>query len=80
MAAMLLAELAAQVKAAGQTLHEKLDALYWQYGCHAEIAGLDDACPAREGMARMRTLMARSAQRSAASIWPAWRGRGCATT
>ena len=33
---MLLAELAAKVKAAGQTLHEKLDALYWQYGYHAE--------------------------------------------
>src|SRR5690606_11153967 len=35
-AAMLLAELAAQEKSAGQTLHEKLDALSWQFGCHAE--------------------------------------------
>ena len=43
-AAMLLAELAAQVKAAGQTLHEKLDALFWQYGYHAESQiSVDDA-------------------------------------
>jgi phosphomannomutase len=34
-AAMLMAELAAQCKAAGQTLSEKLDALFWQHGCHA---------------------------------------------
>ncbi len=35
-AAMLLAELAAGLKAAGQTLNDKLDSLYWQYGYHAE--------------------------------------------
>ncbi len=35
-AAMLLAELAATVKAAGQTLHAKFDALYWQFGYHLE--------------------------------------------
>jgi len=35
-AAMLLAELASQVKAASQTLHQKLEALFWQYGYHAE--------------------------------------------
>ena len=35
-AAMLLAEATASWKAAGQTLHEKLDALYWQHGFHGE--------------------------------------------
>ena len=57
-AAMLLAELAAQVKAAGQTLHEKLDSLYWQYGCHAEKQ-VSIAMPGSEGMARIESLMAR---------------------
>ncbi len=56
-AAMLLAELAAQVKAAGQTLHQKLDALYWQYGCHAERQ-VSIAMPGSEGMARIEALMA----------------------
>ena len=35
-ASLLLCELAAKLKAAGQTLHEKLDALFWQHGVHAE--------------------------------------------
>ena len=35
-ASMLLCELAAKLKAAGQTVHEKLDALFWQHGVHAE--------------------------------------------
>ena len=35
-AAMLLAEATACWKAAGQTLHEKLDSLYWQHGFHGE--------------------------------------------
>ncbi len=60
-AAMLLAELAAQVKAAGQTLHQKLDALYWQYGCHAEKQ-VSIAMPGSEGMARIESLMARLRQ------------------
>jgi phosphomannomutase len=57
-AAMLLAELAAQVKAAGQTLHEKLDALYWQYGYHAERQ-LSLTMPGSQGMKDMLALMAR---------------------
>ena len=57
-AAMLLAELAAQVKAAGQTLHQKLDALYWQYGCHAERQ-VSVTMPGSEGMRLMEALMAR---------------------
>lgn len=55
-AAMLLAELAAQTKAAGQTLHEKLDALYWQFGYHAERT-VSKTMPGSEGMARMQSLM-----------------------
>ena len=35
-ASMLLCELAAKLKAAGQTLHEKLDVLFWQHGVHVE--------------------------------------------
>ena len=35
-AAMLFAELAADAKAQGQSLHERLEALYWQHGYHAE--------------------------------------------
>jgi phosphoglucomutase/phosphomannomutase len=55
-AAMLLAELAAQVKAAGQTLHEKLDALFWQYGYHAE-SQVSVMLPGSEGMQQMAALM-----------------------
>ncbi len=55
-AAMLLAELAAQEKSAGQTLHEKLDALYWQFGCHAE-SQISVTLPGSEGMAQMAALM-----------------------
>lgn len=55
-AAMLLAELAAREKAAGRTLHQKLDALYWQHGCHVERL-LNQSLPGSEGMATMRKLM-----------------------
>lgn len=57
-AAMLLAELAAEVKAAGMTLHQKLDALYWQYGYHAERQ-LSITMPGSQGMKDMLLLMAR---------------------
>lgn len=57
-AAMMLAEFAAQVKASGQTLHQKLDSLYWQYGCHAEKQ-VSVTMPGSEGMSRMSALMAR---------------------
>jgi phosphoglucomutase/phosphomannomutase len=60
-AAMLLAELAAQTKAAGQTLHQKLDALYWQYGCHLEKQ-VSVTMPGSEGMSRMAAVMARFRQ------------------
>jgi len=57
LAAMLLCELAAKLKAAGQTLHEKLDALFWQHGVHAERT-LNIQMPGSEGMARMQEVMA----------------------
>jgi phosphoglucomutase/phosphomannomutase len=56
--AMLLAELAAQVKASGQTLHQKLDALFWQYGFHAE-GQLSLTMPGSQGMKDMHSIMAR---------------------
>ncbi len=57
-AAMLLAELAAQAKVAGQSLHDKLDALYWQYGYHTE-SQISVVMPGSDGMRRMAALMAR---------------------
>lgn len=56
-AALLVAELAARAKSAGQTLHEKLDALFWQHGCHVENQ-VSKTMPGSEGMTRMRQLMA----------------------
>lgn len=55
-AAMLLSELAAREKESGRTLHEKLDALFWQHGCHVERL-LNQSLPGSEGMATMRKLM-----------------------
>jgi phosphoglucomutase/phosphomannomutase len=56
-ASMLLCELAARLKAAGQTLHEKLDALFWQHGVHAERT-ISVMMPGSEGMVRMMEVMA----------------------
>jgi phosphoglucomutase/phosphomannomutase len=56
-AAMLMAELAAAVKAEGQTLHQKLEALYWQFGYHGEHL-FTQTMPGSEGMQRMKTVMA----------------------
>jgi phosphoglucomutase/phosphomannomutase len=57
-AAMLMAELAAQIKAVGQSLHEKLDAIYWQYGYHAE-SQISVVMPGSQGMEQMAALMAK---------------------
>jgi phosphomannomutase len=57
-AAMLLAEVAARVKADGKSLHEKLDALYWQHGCHVERQ-MNQSMEGATGMERMKALMAR---------------------
>ena len=55
-ASMLLAELAAKLKAEGLTLHEKLEALFWQHGFHAERL-VTQKMTGSEGMARMKSLM-----------------------
>lgn len=55
-AALFAAGLAAQMKAAGRTLHEKLDDLYWQYGCHLEKT-VSRTLPGSAGMETMRRLM-----------------------
>ena len=57
-AAMLLAELAASCKAKGQTLHEKLDTIFWQFGCHEERQ-VSVTMPGSEGMKNMAELMLR---------------------
>jgi phosphoglucomutase/phosphomannomutase len=57
-ASMLMAELAAVGKANGQSLHEKLDALYWQHGYHAERL-MTQKMEGSEGMALMQRLMAK---------------------
>lgn len=54
---MLLCELAAALKAHKQTLHEKLDSLFWQHGVHVERT-LNVQMPGSEGMARMLEVMA----------------------
>jgi phosphoglucomutase/phosphomannomutase len=51
-----LAELAAQARAAGTSLHEKLDALYWQYGYHGE-SQIAVTMPGSQGMQQMAALM-----------------------
>jgi phosphoglucomutase/phosphomannomutase len=55
-ACMLMAELAAQVRAAGKTLFDRLDALYWQHGYHAE-GQINIFMQGSAGMARMQALM-----------------------
>lgn len=55
-AALLMAELAAKLKARGQTLHEKLDALFWQHGYHLERT-TSVTLPGAEGMTKMVALM-----------------------
>ena len=55
-ACMLMAELAARVKAEGKSLHEKLEALHWQHGYHAERT-INVFMEGAEGMERMKALM-----------------------
>jgi len=66
-ASMLMSELAARVKAAGLSLHDKLDALYWQHGYHAERL-MTQKMPGSEGMARMQALMTRLREQPPAEI------------
>jgi phosphoglucomutase/phosphomannomutase len=55
-ACMLMAELAAQVKASGKTLFDRLEALYWQHGYHGERQ-VNIFMTGSAGMARMQSLM-----------------------
>ena len=53
---MLLAELAARLKAQGQTLAEKLEELFRAHGCHIERT-VSVEMPGAEGMDRMKEVM-----------------------
>lgn len=64
---MLLAELAALVKARGQTLTEKLDELFHRYGYHAEKT-ISVTMPGAEGMDRMTALMTQFREAPPASL------------
>lgn len=66
-ACMLIAELAAQVKAQGQTLHQKLESLYWQHGYHAEKL-LNLTMEGSEGMTKMQQLMSNFRSRPPATL------------
>jgi phosphomannomutase len=55
-ACMLMAELAAELKAIGKTPFDRLRALYWQHGYHAERQ-VNIFMTGSAGMARMQTLM-----------------------
>src|SRR5206468_2388062 len=55
-ACMLMAELAAQVKATGKTLFDRLESLYWQHGYHGERQ-INISMAGSAGMARMQSLM-----------------------
>jgi phosphoglucomutase/phosphomannomutase len=57
-AAMLLAELAAECKAKGLTLHEHLDGLFLKYGCHLERT-VSHTMPGADGLAKMKAVMDR---------------------
>ena len=56
-ASLLLAELAARLKAQGKTLHQQLDELFLRYGCHSE-SQINVQMPGEQGMEAMKTVMA----------------------
>jgi phosphoglucomutase/phosphomannomutase len=57
-AAMLLAELAAECKLEGRTLHEQLDQLFLKYGYHLERT-ISNTLPGADGLAKMQQTMQR---------------------
>jgi phosphoglucomutase/phosphomannomutase len=57
-ASMLLAELAARLKAEGKTLAEALDELFLRHGCHGE-GQINVQMPGEKGMDDMLALMAK---------------------
>jgi phosphoglucomutase/phosphomannomutase len=60
-AAMLAAEMAAEAKAKGQSLHQKLDDLFVKHGCHAEKT-ISVYKHGETGMQEMQAIMARLRQ------------------
>ena len=63
-ASMLLSELAARLKAQGQTLHQRLDELFLRYGCHSE-SQFSLQMPGEKGMEDMKCPDGRPAQQPA---------------
>jgi phosphomannomutase len=57
-ASLLLAELAARLKAQGKTLHQRLVELFTRYGCHTE-SQINVQMPGEQGMDAMKALMAK---------------------
>jgi len=66
-AAMLLAELAAECKSQGSTLHEQLDQLFLKYGCHLERT-ISHTLPGADGLAKMQHTMQRLRTRPPAEL------------
>lgn len=66
-AAMLLAEMAAEAQSRGETLCQRLDSLYWQHGCHMERT-VSCTMPGSQGMAKMTELMLRFRQSPPAAL------------
>ncbi len=66
-ACLLMSELAARLLAAGKSVHEKLDDLFWQHGVHTERL-LTFQMEGSEGMAKMQRLMARLRERPPARM------------
>ncbi len=57
-ACMLMSELAAKAKQDGQSVHEKLAALHWQFGYHGERL-MNITMEGSQGMVQMQALMER---------------------
>ena len=57
-AAMLLAELAAECKSKEQSLHEQLDRLFVEYGCHMERT-ISHTMPGADGDVHLRVAFER---------------------
>lgn len=66
-ACLLLSQLAAKLKAEGQSLHEKLEALFWQHGYHVEQL-MTIRMEGSDGMQRMQRLMAQFRDRPPKSL------------
>lgn len=68
-ACMLMCEMAAALKAKGQSLHEKLNALYWQHGYHEERL-INIKMAGSDGMKRMQDLLQQFRDAPPAEIGP----------